>query len=269
MNNFQHSEFRISQMDCPSEEQLIRMKLQPFLESIQELNFDIPQRRLSIVHTLDFAMLQQALLELNLGAQHLGTNPVQDYQFDASTLHAARQKAALLKALYINAFFFVLEIIAGFIAHSMGLIADSLDMLADTLIYSLALFAVGSTFRRKKNIARLSGLLQVILAVLGFYEIIHRFIVKEHNPDFFFMIAISVLALAGNTACLYILRQSDSKEQHMQASMIFTSNDIIANAGVIVAGLLVWAIESAIPDLIIGSIVFILILRGAIAILKL
>jgi Co/Zn/Cd efflux system component len=55
----------------------------------------------------------------------------------------------------------------------------------------------------------------------------------------------------------------------MQASMIFTSNDIIINAGVIVAGFLVLFTNSKYPDLIIGSLVFFIVFRGAFRILKL
>ena len=55
----------------------------------------------------------------------------------------------------------------------------------------------------------------------------------------------------------------------MQASMIFTSNDVIANIGVMAAGVLVYVTGSNKPDLIIGILVFILVGRGAFRILSL
>ena len=55
----------------------------------------------------------------------------------------------------------------------------------------------------------------------------------------------------------------------MQASAIFTSNDLIINLGVIAAGILVHWLNSNKPDLIIGIIVFVVVIRGAIKILKL
>lgn len=58
-------------------------------------------------------------------------------------------------------------------------------------------------------------------------------------PDFTAMIIVSALALTANAFCLYLLHCSRSKEVHMQASMIFTSNDVIINFGVIIAALLV------------------------------
>lgn len=84
------------------------------------------------------------------------------------------------------------------------------------------------------------------------------------------MIMVSVFALIANGICLYLLQKSKSKEEaHMKASMIFTSNDVIINLGVIVAGFLVNVLNSNKPDLIIGTIVFILVIQGARRILKL
>jgi Co/Zn/Cd efflux system component len=83
------------------------------------------------------------------------------------------------------------------------------------------------------------------------------------------MIIISILALIANAWCLYLLQKSKSQQAHMKASMIFTSNDILINAGVILAGLMVLWLDSSLPDLIIGAFVFILVSLGAWRILKL
>jgi len=65
------------------------------------------------------------------------------------------------------------------------------------------------------------------------------------------MVGISFLALIANSICLYLLQKSKSKEAQMQASAIFTSNDIIINTGVITAGILVYFTQSKYPDLVI------------------
>ena len=84
------------------------------------------------------------------------------------------------------------------------------------------------------------------------------------------MIYISALTLIANGICLYLLQKSKTKEDaHMKASMNFTSNDVIINLGVIIAGLLVNWLNSSKPDLIIGTIVFVLVIQGAFRILKL
>jgi Co/Zn/Cd efflux system component len=82
------------------------------------------------------------------------------------------------------------------------------------------------------------------------------------------MIAVALLALIGNLVSLWLINKAKSDEAHMQASAIFTSNDIIVNGGVILAGVLVFWFGSKLPDLIIGAIVFSFVIRGAVRILK-
>jgi len=91
----------------------------------------------------------------------------------------------------------------------------------------------------------------------------------EDVPNFNLMIIVSTLALIANGICLYLLQKSKSKEAHMRASMIFTSNDVIINTGVIIAGIMVKWLNTSIPDLVVGIIVFIVVLQGAMRILKL
>ncbi|HCB01968.1 MAG TPA: cation transporter, partial [Anaerolineae bacterium] len=144
-----------------------------------------------------------------------------------------------------------------------------LDMLADAIVYGLSLIAVGAAFARKKTVAKMSGYFQLFLALLGFFEVIRRFIGLEILPDFRTMIAVSFLALIANSVCLYLLQKSKNREVHIKATMIFTSNDVIINLGVIAAGFLVNWLKSGIPDLLIGAIVFVVVTRGAFKILSL
>ncbi|MEY8870138.1 cation transporter [Meridianimaribacter flavus] len=257
--------FEITKMDCPSEENLIRMKLDG-ISSIANLDFDIPNRRLSVFHTEEINLIEKSIAELNLGAKKISTITTSQTTFKENK----NQRKVLWSVLVINFVFFVVEMTTGLISKSMGLVADSLDMLADSFVYGISLFAVGGSITKKKSIAKLSGYFQITLAVIGFVEVIRRFLGAENLPNFTTMIYVSILALIANGICLYILQRSKSKEEaHMKASMIFTSNDIIINLGVIVAGILVNWLNSDKPDLIIGSVVFILVVQGAFRILKL
>jgi Co/Zn/Cd efflux system component len=257
--------FEISKMDCPSEENLIRMKLDR-ISSIANLDFDIPNRKLTVFHSAQLDEIEKAVIELNLGAKRLSTEKTNQTDFKEST----NQKKLLWAVLGINFTFFVIEMTTGLLSKSMGLVADSLDMLADSFVYGFSLFAVGGTLLLKKRIAKLAGYFQITLALFGFAEVLRRFFGAEKLPDFSTMIIVSVFALVANGICLYLLQKSKSKEEaHMQASMIFTSNDVIINLGVIAAGVLVNWLHSNKPDLIIGTIVFVLVIQGAIRILKL
>ena len=258
------STFIVSQMDCPSEEQMIRMKLETF-EQIKYLDFDIPNRKLEVYHHGAVDVINSSISELKLGDKFKGSEEAEVPIGDDET----KQKNILWWVLGINFGFFLIEITTGWISSSMGLIADSLDMLADSIVYALSLFAVGGAVSRKKKVAKFSEYFQIFLATLGFVEVLRRFFMSSETPLFQWMIIISSLALAGNLISLWLINKAKSKEAHMQASAIFTSNDIIVNGGVILAGILVYFLESKWPDLIIGGIVFTFVMRGAIKILKL
>ncbi|KGO80359.1 cation efflux family protein [Flavobacterium cauense R2A-7] len=257
--------YKIAKMDCPSEEQLIRLKLNG-IEQIQQLNFDIPNRKLEVFHSGDTNLITDKINSLNLDSSLEKTEITSE---SIKQSDDTQQRKLLWQVLGINAFFFALEMVTGFVSNSMGLVADSLDMLADSIVYALALFAVGGAMARKNNIAKMSGYFQLLLAILGFIEVLRRFLGFTEVPAFQTMIIISLLALVGNVICLYLLQKSKSKEAHMQASMIFTSNDVVVNIGVIVAGMLVYFTNSKIPDLVIGVLVFAVVGKGALRILKL
>ena len=259
------STFKITKMDCPSEENMIRLKLSEFTD-VRHLDFDIDNRILQVYHDDNLDSIDDALKELNLGSTLSDSVISTDYNFDEES----DQSKLLWTVLLINLAFFFIEMTTGLVSKSMGLVADSLDMLADAFVYGISLFAVGGSISRKKSIANTAGWFQIILAIAGFAEVIRRFISGEVLPDFSIMIVVSILALFANGFCLYLLHKSKSKkEAHMQASLIFTSNDVIINLGVIVAGVLVYVTSSRFPDLIVGSIVFVMVLQGAIRILKL
>ena len=244
----------------------IESRLKNGLKEIEKLEFDLDARQLFVFHSVENPEITERLKNLNLGSDHIETV---EYEGKIEKESNDVQSKLLWTVLAINLSFFLIEMTTGLLSRSMGLIADSLDMLADASVYGLSLWAVGSTVVRKKSVARFSGIIQLILAAIGIIEVIRRFILVDTVPDFRTMIVVSIFALIANAVCLYLLQRSKSEEAHMKASMIFTSNDVIINLGVIAAGLLVHFLNSNKPDLIIGTIVFILVIQGAIRILKL
>jgi Co/Zn/Cd efflux system component len=260
--------YKISKMDCPSEESIVRMRLEGF-ENIKALQFDIPHRKLDVMHTGNSQLISAAIDSLQFNSKIISSQELDNDEELLLTNVPGQERKLLWQVLAINFFFFALEIITGFISGSMGLVADSLDMLADSVVYGLALFVVGKALFQKRKIARISGYLQLLLAVFGFVEVIRRFLGYGDTPNFRTMIIVSLLALAGNVVTLYLLQKPKSKEAHIRASMICTSTDVIVNAGVIVAGALVYFTASNLPDLIVGTIIFVLVGIGSFRILKL
>lgn len=178
-----------------------------------------------------------------------------------------QERKTLRIVLSINAFMFVLEMALGLLAQSTGLIADSLDMFADASIYALSLYAVGKSSHLKARSARLSGLAQIFLALLVLIEVLRRFVFGS-DPVGALMMGVGFIALLANTACLSLIAKHRKDGVHMRASWIFSRNDVIANAGVILSGALVWILGSRYPDLAIGLAITVIVLHGGMQILK-
>jgi Co/Zn/Cd efflux system component len=175
------------------------------------------------------------------------------------------ESKVLIILLLINAVMFFTEFVAGWLAESTGLIADSLDMLADALVYGVALYAVGKTIIAKSRAAFLSGYLQMFLGTGILIDIVRRAITGS-EPISILMILVSFIALIANVICLFLLNKHRKGEVHMRATWIFTRNDVIANLGVITAGVTVALTGSSIPDLIIGFIICAVVTKGGLQI---
>lgn len=172
------------------------------------------------------------------------------------------QSKTLIKLLSINFVMFILELGIGWRAESSALIADALDNFADFLVYGVALYAVGKSNELKTNAAMFSGMLQVILGLLVLGDVLRRFLYGS-EPFSILMMFMGSFALLANLYCLRLIMRYHNAEVHMRASWIFTINDVFANLGVIIAGILVWQFNSHWPDIIIGSLVALIVLFGA------
>ncbi len=177
------------------------------------------------------------------------------------------QSRVLWLLLAINGVMFVVELTVGWIAQSTGLIADSLDMLADATVYGIGLYAVGKSLRHKAHAALYSGIAQGLLGLLILADILRRAIYGS-EPVSMLMMGMGVVALIANVWCLLLIQKHRKGEVHMRASWVFSKNDVIANSGVILGGLLVWLLDSRWPDLVIGTVIALIVLRGAVHIVS-
>jgi cation diffusion facilitator family transporter len=177
------------------------------------------------------------------------------------------ERRVLITLLSINGFMFFVEIILGIISESTALIADSLDMLADATVYSIGLYAVGKEALVKIKAAKISGIFQIILGLFVFMDITRRAILGS-EPESLLMVSVGIIALIANTICLRLIFKHKTGEVHMRASWIFSKNDVIANMGIIIGGVLVYLFDSPFPDFMVGFAISILVIYGGIHIIK-
>lgn len=237
---------------------------------VQRLDFDLGQRQMTAVHESSAEHLLELLAPLNFGARiaETGVAPANAQKHALAATTDRSERTTLLILFGINPTMFIVELVAGWLAQSTGLIADSLDMFADAAVYAMSLFAVGKAVSSQSSAARFSGYVQLLLAIGVLVEVARRFIVGS-EPEAPVMMGIAVLALAANAGGMALLAKHRTGGLHMQASWIFTSTDVIANLGVIAAGLLVAWTGSSLPDLLVGLAIGAVVLGGAIKILRL
>ncbi|WP_150289898.1 cation diffusion facilitator family transporter [Sphingobium estronivorans] len=176
------------------------------------------------------------------------------------------QRRVLRIALGLNVVMFVAETGAGLVAHSTGLIADGLDMLADATAYGIALGAITRGPRFKANAAMTSGTILLVLGLGVLIEVARRYFGAE-QPEGQMMIAVGLVALAVNAAVLRMLGRQNRDEVHIRATWIFTRADVVANAAVIVSGLAVLLTGNRYFDLVVGLGIGLFVMREALEIL--
>ncbi len=177
------------------------------------------------------------------------------------------ESRVLILLLAINAVMFFVEMTLGLISQSTALIADSLDMLADATVYGIGLYAVGKAAIVKIKAAFISGVFQIILGVAVFVDVVRR-LISGSEPEPLLMILVGCVALIANVICLRLISKHKDGEVHMRASWVFSKNDVIANVGIIFGGVLVYALDSRFPDLVIGLAISALVIHGGVHIVK-
>jgi len=178
-----------------------------------------------------------------------------------------RQRTTLLWVLWINAALFVTEGTAGALASSTALMADALDMLGDALIYGLSIYVVSRGALWKARAATLKGWIMFLfgLGVLG--QAVYKMLVPElpHYPT---IGVVGTLALTGNAVCLWLLWRHRAEDINMHSVWLCSRNDIVANVGVLGAGVAVWVLHSRWPDILVGLAIAVLFLSSSARVLR-
>jgi len=261
----QESLFAVPKMDCPSEEHMIRVALDK-VAGIHSIRCDLAERRVRVVHGADLQDISARLERLGLGAALIATTAAGSST--AEVPDPVREAQTLRIVLAINAVMFFGELATAWLARSASLFADSLDMFADAAVYGLALCAVGRSAQARTRTAHAAGWLQATLAIVALGEVVRR-LIWGSAPEPPLMMIVATVALAANVTCLWLVARHREGGAHMKASVIFSANDVIANVGVIVAGLLVAWTGSRYPDLAVGAVIAVVVLLGARRILRL
>jgi Co/Zn/Cd efflux system component len=177
-----------------------------------------------------------------------------------------RQRGTLRMVLGINAVLFLLVVGAALYAQSSALLADSLDNLGDALTYGLSLCVVSRGIRAKARVALFKGVLILLAAGLVAGQVVYRLLVPT-VPIFELMGIFSLVGLAGNSACLYLLWRHRHEDVNMSSVWECSRNDIASNLSVFVAAGAVWLTGAGWPDLVVAAILVWILTRSALRVI--
>ena len=173
-----------------------------------------------------------------------------------------RQAATLRLVLVANAMMFGVELVSGLLAGSMALLADSLDMLGDALVYAFSLYvvALGPVWKAQAAVAKAA--VMGVFGVFVFGQLVYKLLYPQ-LPTFETMGAVGALALAVNGVCFMLLWRHRAEDINMRSVWLCSRNDLVANLLVLLAAWAVWVTISPWPDLAVGALICAMFLRSA------
>jgi len=174
----------------------------------------------------------------------------------------SRHGRVLGVVLVVNASMFIVEFGAGLASGSSALLADSLDMLGDSLVYGFSLFVLHRSLTWRAGAALLKGAIMTLFGVAVLFEALFK-MGTPAAPAVPIMAVIGTLALAANALCFSLLWRHRADDINLRSTWLCSRNDLIANGAVLAAAALVAWSGSGWPDIFVGLGIAILFLRTA------
>ena len=176
-------------------------------------------------------------------------------------------KRALWIVVILNLAYGVAEMVGGYLSNSQALRADALDFLGDGLITLLGLVAVRWSLEWRARSALIQGLFLGALGIGVLITTAYRTFVQR-QPEADLMGIFGVMALAVNIAAAIVLIPHRTGDANVRAVWLFSRNDAIGNAAVVVAAVLVAWTDTPWPDLVVSAAIAALFLHSAWAIVR-
>ena len=177
------------------------------------------------------------------------------------------QRRTLQIVLLINAVMFLTESVAGVLAHSTALFADSLDMLGDAIVYGFSLYVIGRGIAWQARAALLKGLIMAAFGIGLLVQVAFK-ITRGITPTVEVMGVVGTLAFAANLWCLALLWRRRGDDINMRSTWICSRNDVIGNVAVLIAAGAVAVTGSPWPDIVIGLLVASVFGRSAVQVVR-
>ncbi|MBW0158064.1 cation transporter [Sinorhodobacter sp. B57] len=254
-------------MDCPS----CAAKIEKAVRSagVDEVTISTATQILALDLGLDDARLPAVERAIGEAGYHLDriAAATGDRIGDVAPHTTAAYRRALWIVIVLNVGYGVIEMVGGFLTGSQALKADALDFLGDGLITFLGVLAIGWSLLWRARSALVQG---VFLAVLGLGVTGNTLwrVFSQQPIEAGLMGVLAFIALAVNISAALVLIPHRAGDSNVRAVWLFSRNDAIGNAAVVVAAGMVAVTGSGWPDLIVAFAIAGLFLHSAWVIIR-
>lgn len=254
--------YRVTGMDCAS----CAAKIENAVRSagVKDPKISTASQILTLDLDPDDERLSAAELAVTEAGYHLDRIP----PGTAEKPHRARRhltagyRRALWIVIALNVGYGVIEMIGGFLAGSQALKADALDFVGDGLITLLGVIAIGWSLLWRARSALIQGLFLGALGLGVFGNTIWRLFAQQ-PIEAELMGVLALVALAVNVGAALVLIPHRTGDANVRAVWLFSRNDAIGNAAVVVAAVLVALSGTSWPDLIVAFAIAALFLQSS------
>jgi cobalt-zinc-cadmium efflux system protein len=193
--------------------------------------------------------------------------------------HAGAAPARLRAVLVLTAAYMVAEVVGGFLANSLALLADAGHMLADVAALALGVFASWVTRRpptsertygyyRAEILAALAnGAALLAVAVAIVVEALQR-IPNPQSVNGVTMFGVAAGGLCVNVIGMLLLRGARHENLNVHGAWLHVALDAVGSVGAIVAGLLAWGFGWSLADPIASLLLSLLVVYSAWSLLR-
>ena len=210
----------------------------------------------------DLPGIERTVAETGYGFERIGAGE------EAAPAH---RDPAYRRALWIvaglNLGYGVIEMAGGVWAGSQALLADALDFVGDGAITFLGLMAIGWSLAWRARSALIQGVFLGLLG-LGVVGTTVWQVFTGGTPEAGLMGLFGLAALVVNVVAVLPLMPHREGDANMRAVWLFSRNDAIGNAAVVVAAGVVAVSGSAWPDLVIALAIAGLFLHSSWSIIR-
>ncbi|MCI0435800.1 MAG: cation diffusion facilitator family transporter [Gemmatimonadetes bacterium] len=199
-----------------------------------------------------------------------------DHHGDA---HSHREAAGigrprLVFVLAMTAVFMIVELVGGWLANSLALIADAGHMLGDVGALGLSVFALWVSRRpatRQKSYGYLrieilaalaNGVTLVVIALTILWQAWRRFVMPE-PVEAGLMLAVAAAGLVVNAIAALLLHRASGHNLNVRGAYLHVLGDLLGSAGAVTAALIILFTAWTPADPLVSCFVALLILGGS------